>query len=90
MGTSSHERRYIEGQTTLWLTATPRTLKLEIFFSSQHQNLSEPPPSKGMEKVDDTIRIEYAEKPSDVEGQDENEEHDKVNILELDYLQKKR
>lgn len=49
--------------------------------------MSEPPPSKNMEKVEDATQIEYSEKPSDVEGQGEVDEQDKVNILEkLDCL----
>jgi len=47
--------------------------------------MSDPPPSNEMEKVGDTTLIEYSEKPSDVEGQDEKEGHDKVNII-LDLL----
>ena len=44
--------------------------------------MSEPPPSKDMDKVVDAIQIEYSEKPSYVEGQNEVEEQDKVNILD--------
>lgn len=45
--------------------------------------MSEPPPSKDMERVEDVTQIEYSEKRSDVEDQnDDVEEQDKVNTLE--------
>ena len=53
--------------------------------------MSEPPPSKDMEKVDDTTtRIEYSERSNYIEDQNEVEEQDKVKILdEFDYLSEK-
>jgi hypothetical protein len=44
--------------------------------------MSEPPTSTEMEKVEETSRIEYSEKPIEVEVQNEIEEQDKVNTLE--------